>query len=304
MIYLLVLLGNSWVCFRVLKDYGYEGPWMPLQSIMSFDSPPPFGHRVLFVLLADAFQAVFPSFGYLKCFFLSQLVAIVLAFEAIRRWGALFVGAELSILAQFLLAVILIPTLHYYDFYDFGVVFFFTACLHCLFMNRFIPYLCLLTLGTFNHEITLLLVPVFVAIHFPESLRRPRIWGQTALQLAAWGGVRALLFWLLPSDVSPLVRIQTNLQMLAHPTPGLLLRYVAPAIWMGIALFGYRRAPPRLKRTLLLLPLLVVTTFVYGQFNEVRQFDPLIPVIVALILCCFQADLPARAFREAPPRAV
>jgi hypothetical protein len=271
---------------------------------MSFDFPPPVRHRVLFVLLADAFQAVFPSFSYLKCFLLSQLVGIVLAFEAIRRWGALFVQAELSILAQFLLTVILIPTMHYYDFYDFGVVFFFTTCLHCLFVNRFIPYLCLLTLGTFNHEITLLLVPIFVAIHFPESLRQPRVWGQIALQLAAWGGVRVLLFWLLPSDAMPVVRIQTNLQELVHPTPGLLLRYLAPAIWMGIALLGFRRAPPRLKRTLLLLPLLLVTTLVYGQFHETRQFDPLIPVIVALILCCFQADLPDRAFREAPPRAV
>ena len=86
-LYLLVLLGNSWVCFRILKEYGYEGAWMPLQSIMNFSFPPPVGHRVLFVLLADGIQAVFPSLGYLKCFLLSQLLAILLAFEAIRRWG-------------------------------------------------------------------------------------------------------------------------------------------------------------------------------------------------------------------------
>ena len=86
-LYLLVLLGNSWACFRILKDYGYEGAWMPLQSIMNCSLPPPVGHRVLFVLLADGIQAVCPSLGYLKCFLLSQLVAILLAFEAIRGWG-------------------------------------------------------------------------------------------------------------------------------------------------------------------------------------------------------------------------
>ena len=300
-LYLLVLLGNSWACFRILKEYGYEGAWMPLQSIMNFSFPPPVGHRVLFVLLADGIQAVFPSLGYLKCFLLSQLVAILLAFEAIRRWGGLFVREELSIVAQLLLTVILIPTLHYYDFYDFGVVFFFSACLYCLFTDRFLPYLFLLAVGTFNHEITLLLVPVFVAVHFPEGLTRPRIWYQVALQLAAWVGVRALMFWLLPSHAWPELRLQANIQEMLHPTPGLLSRYIAPGLWMGLALLGYRRAPRRLRRALILLPLLAITTFVYGHFHEIRQFDALIPVIVALILCCVPGDIPPRALQENPP---
>ena len=302
--YLLVLLGNSWVCFRVLKEYGYEGAWMPIQSIMNFSFPPPVGHRVLFVLLADGIQAVFPALDYLKCYLLSQLVAILLAFWAIRRWGALFIREELSILAQLLLTVILIPTLHYYDFYDFGVVFFFSACLYFLFTDRFIPYLCLLAVGTLNHEITLLLIPVFVALHFPEGLKRTRVWLQTALQLAAWGGVRALMFWLLPSDASPELRLQANIQELLHPTPGLFLRYVSPLIWMGAGLFGYRHAPRRLRRALILLPLLVITTFLYGQFHEVRQFDAFIPVIVALILCSIPGDIPLRDLRQDSPGAV
>ncbi len=300
LLYLLVLLGNSWVCFRVLKDYGYEGAWMPLQSIMNFSFPPPVGHRVLFVLLADGIQAAIPSLGYLKCFLLSQLVAILLAFEAIRRWGALFVREELSIVAQFLLAIILIPTLHYYDFYDFGVVFFFSAGLYCLFTNHFLAYLLLLAVGTFNHEITLLLVPVFVAIHFPEGLKQRRIWGQVLLQLATWGGVRALMFWLLPSHAAPELRLQTNIDELLHPTPGLLLRYLGPCIWIGVAMLGYRRAPQRLRRAIILLPLLAATTFVYGQFHEVRQFDAFIPVLVALILCGIPGDIPLRAPRQNP----
>ncbi len=301
--YLLVLLGNSWVCFRILKDYGYESAWIPLQSIMNFSFPPPVGHRVLFVLLADGIRAVFPSLDYLKCFLLSQLVSILLAFEAIRRWGGLFVREELSIVAQLLLTVILIPTLHYYDFYDFGVVLFFSACLCCIFTDRFLPYLFLLAVGTFNHEIMLLLVPVFVAVHFPEGLKQRRIWYRVALQLVAWGGVQALLFWLLPSHASPVLRLQANIQEMLHPTPGLLLRYISPALWMGAALLGYRRAPRRLRRALILLPLLAITTFVYGQFHEVRQFDAFIPVIVALILCCVPGDIPPRVLPENPPGA-
>jgi len=294
---ILILLGNSWACFHVLKEHGYEGEWMPLQQIMKFSIPPPVGHRVLLVLLADVIQAAFPSFSYMKCFLLSQLVAILAAFEAIRRWAALFVRADLAFLAQFLLAVILIPTLRYYNFYDIGVVFFFSASLLCLFEERFFLYLGLLALGTVNHEIVLLLVPVYLALQFPQGVKRLATWGRVALQLAAWGGVRVLMFWLLPSSEAPEFRIETNIQELLHPTAGLLTRYLAPAIWMGVAVLGYRHAPPALRRTIILLPLLATTTFVYGQFHEVRQFDAFVPVMVALILCALPAKF---AVRPAP----
>ena len=148
---ILFLLATSWLCFHVLKQNGYEAPWMPLQEIMRYSVPPPFGHRLLFVFLANGFQWVFPGFGYLKCFLLSQLVAILLAFEAIRRWGALFIRQDLAFMAQVLLVVILIPTIGYFNFYDFGIVFIFTASLLCLFKRRFLAYLILLAIGTLNH---------------------------------------------------------------------------------------------------------------------------------------------------------
>jgi len=300
---ILILLGTSWACFHVLKEHGYEGEWMPLQQIMNFAFPPPVGHRVLSVLLADAIQAAFPSFSYLKCFLLSQLVAILAAFEAIRRWAALFVRAEFAFLAQLLLAVILIPTLRYYNFYDFGVVFFFSASLLCLFKERFFLYLGLFALGTVNHEIVLLLIPVYLALQFPQGVKRVATWGKAALQLAVWGGVRLLMFWLLPSAVAPELRIETNTQQLLHPTAGLLTRYLAPAIWMGVAILGYRHAPPALRRTVILLPLLATTTFLYGQFHEVRQFDAFAPVMVALILCALPANLAVRSAPDSSPQS-
>jgi hypothetical protein len=295
---ILVWLGTSWTCFQVLKEHGYEGRWMPLQDIMKFSFPAPFSHRALFVVLADAIQAAFPSFGYLKCFLLSQLVAILAAFEAIRRWAALFVRAEFAFLAQLLLAVILIPTLRYYNFYDFGIVFFFSASLLCLFQERFFLYLGLLALGTLNHEIVLLLVPVYLALQLPQGIKRLETWGRVALQLSVWGGVRLVMFWLLPSGMAPRILIATNLQEILHPTAGLLTRYLGPALWMGVAVLGYRHAPPALRRTVILLPMLVATTFVFGQFHEVRQFDAFVPVLVALILCALPAKFAASAHRE------
>jgi len=296
-----VWLGTSWTCFQVLKEHGYEGKWMPLQDIMKFSFPAPFSHRALFVVLADAIQAAFPSFSYMKCFLLSQLVAILAAFEAIRRWAALFVRPEFAFLAQLLLAVILIPTLRYFNFYDFGIVFFFSASLLCLFQERFFLYLGLLALGTLNHEIVLLLVPVYLALHLPHGVHRLATWGRAALQLAVWGGVRLVMFWMLPSGVAPRVLIATNIQALLHPTARLPTLYLGPAMWTAVAVLGYRHAPPGLRRAVVLLPMLVATTFAFGQFQEVRQFDAFIPVLVALILCALPAKFAARPALDTSP---
>lgn len=109
------------------------------------------------------------------------------------------------------------------------------------------------------------------------------------------------MFWLLPSDMAPRVLIATNIQEVLHPTAGLLTRYLGPAIWMGIAILGYRQASPALRRAVILLPMLVATTLVFGQFHEVRQFDAFVPVLVALILSALPAKFAASAPSGTPP---
>jgi len=49
--------------------------------------------------------------------------------------------------------------------------------------------------------------------------------------------------------------------------------------WMS---WGY--CDSRLKRMALLFPLLCAVTFLFGQLHEARQFDALIPVLVAMIV--------------------
>lgn len=282
---ILFLLATSWLCFHVLKQDGYEAPWMPLQEIMRYSVPPPFGHRLLFAYLANGFQWVFPGFGYLKCFLLSQLVAILLAFEAIRRWGALFIRQDLAFIAQLLLVAILIPTIGYFNFYDIGIVFFFTASLLCLYKGRFAAYLILLALGTLNHEGSLLLIPVFIAMNAHGNLASRAFRGKVMAQLAVWVGVRSILGWWLPMEVVPVLHLGDNMRELLHPTAWLLMRYLPLGLWVGVAAFGTRYAPTLLKRSLILLPLLIITALDFGIIHEVRLFDALAPLVVALILC-------------------
>jgi hypothetical protein len=287
-----IWLGSSGLCFYVLKKYGYEGSWMPLDKILAF-SEGPFQHRILFVLLASGIKALFPGFGAIKCFLLSQIPAILLAVAAVRRWAGLFVPEELAWIAPLLLAVLLVPTLGYYNFFDFGVVFFFAAGLRFLVEGRFGPYLATLAAGMLNHEVTILLVPIFMILNFQGRWPGLRYWIRVFWQGVICAGIRGLLIWLLPLREWPLNRILLNVRLLLHPKE-LIPQYLPLAPWYLLAILGIRHAPAPLKRCLALFPMLLATSLVFGQLNEVRLFDPFAPVAVALILCLGSGLLLAR----------
>ena len=291
---LCVLSGCTWVCFRSLKNYGYEGPWLRIDQIMSFSADPPFGHRLLFVLLAKAVKGVFPAFSDMKCFLFSQLAAILLALGAIRKWGELFVPAGLESLPQLLLVLIVLPTMSYFNFFDFGILFTFSACLFFLVRDRFLPYLLLLGLGTLNHENSALLIPVFVAVSVGVKPLNRRFWIRLVLQGLVYGAVRLLLFVVLPAHQGLTPRLGTNLNLLSHELPMLGHRYLGTVFWYAIALLGLRHAPGVLRRCTILLPLLFVTSLVYGELNETRLFDAFIPIVVALVCCYFSRRLLGR----------
>ncbi len=64
--------------------------------------------------------------------------------------------------------------------------------------------------------------------------------------------------------------------------------------WCIVGLLSMRYCSPRLKRLMLLFPLLCLTSFLFGKFNEVRLFAAFIPVLTAMILSVsmrrFEAD--------------
>jgi len=56
-------------------------------------------------------------------------------------------------------------------------------------------------------------------------------------------------------------------------------------LWYAIAALGWRSAPPALRRSVVVLPCLLVMTFLVGQLHEARQFDAFLPIAVCLIVC-------------------
>ncbi len=106
----------------------YEGPWAPISGLMHHPASfPIFGHRLLVVWIARAFQMMVPGLSDLYGFYLAQFVAAFLTMYALGRWSALHIGKTLSWVGQILGVVMISTCFRYRDFYDIAVVFFATC---------------------------------------------------------------------------------------------------------------------------------------------------------------------------------
>ncbi len=289
-----LLVGLSWLTFNALLEQGFEGSWYLLRDVMTFREGPPFQHRVLFVLLADAIQAALPGFGYVRCYMLSQGVAIVLTFLMVRRWSEHFVAGKLAFLGQFLLAAMLIPTFRYYTFYDIGTVFFFTACLDLLWRGQLLLYLVAFTLGTLNHEVILLVVPVAALVRGSARRGRTHVAAFVMAQLGLYAAARLALFRFLPAAGAwQSGKAAYNLHLFTHDPLAVAKLALTLLPWYVMAALGWKYATRDLKQCAWLLPLMGGTYWFVGQLNEPRLFDGFIPVAIGFVLCFLAASLPA-----------
>lgn len=279
--------------FGLLAYFGAEESWYRIDQIMAYEGRPPFQHRVLFIFPAQLLQYAMPQLGVIPAFLGAQMLAVVLMLWALRRLAGLFIRSDLAFVGQALALCMWAPTLNYYTFYDIGIIFVFAFCLYHLLRREWLPYLLMLAAGTFNHEITLFLIVASAFMLF-GSMRWRALAGFLALQLALYGLVRLLLFYLLPAHQAwEGGKLMFNLHLL-QDEPRVLLYSLGPLLlWYALAATGWRHAPAPLLRCVIILPCLFVMTAVVGQFNESRQFDAFIPVAMAFMLCALNARLGA-----------
>jgi hypothetical protein len=287
------------LCLYLFK-MTFAGPWVPVDVIMSNPSALPiFGHRLLFVWLAKVFQAAVPTLSPLRCYYASQVVAALLAIYAVGRWSAIHVGEALSSLGQ-VLAVILISTcLLYQDFYDIGIVFFFSCGLLALYRQKYVWFVVVVAVGTLNHENALLLVPTSAFLLYDAEPRR--VWlTVVAASLAGYLLTRTAMQWLIPFQKHVDWRTWSNMTkpfLLPHEMAYSLL---ALGGWYALGLMSLPACDKRLRRLLVLFPMLFGVTFLFGQFHEPRQFNAFIPVLIAVLLSAYRrmVDLEQGAVRR------
>jgi hypothetical protein len=293
----IILVGCSWACFYSLLCQGYQGSWYIIEDIMNFKGPSPFQQRILFVLFAKLIRWVFPSLTYIQSYCLSQLLPIVLAFYFIKKWAELFIRANYSFLAQFILLAMLIPTITYYTFYDFGIIFFFTLCLYLLFKEQFIAYYIVFSIGIFNHEIILFMVIIYLAMYLKDRILWKEIFISILFQLTIFILIRYLQYYYIPGTyLTATGRIWINIDFIFNKQAMLFNTFVVIGVWYTLSIIGIKYAPKKLKRCAVLIPLLLMMTLFVGQLNELRQFNAYIPVAISNIMCLFAS------LNELPPR--
>ncbi len=275
--------GFAVALYMLLLRCGEEAQWYPIERLMKDPaSMPIFGHRLLWVWLADAMKAAVPVFSYRQCYFLSQIPPVVLTVYMAGRWSSHFIGYGLQWVGQALVVIMLSMTFGYFTFYDVAIVFFFTLCLDLLKRRRYVWFVIALGVATLNHENAMLLIPVAA---FETAARRRLCVSVCLAATVIHFAVRAVLSGLVPFTHHVDWRFWTNLYYPFVNSRGLILSAAQLVFWWGAAALAWRSADPFLKRAALLLPMLGGTTFLVGQFQESRQFDALIPVVVGFLLC-------------------
>lgn len=269
-------------------EHGYEGSWYPLDTIIHHPEAArtPFGYRPLVPMLASALQSVFHRMSNHNAFIATQVASIAATVYLMGRWTNLFLPGFGKLLGFMLAALMLCPTIDYWTFYDIALVGFWTACLMLLYYERTVGYLLIFTLGTFNHENTLLLVPC-AALYLWGRTRFWKLLLLTVAQLAAWVAVRYLVVTSVHGATGLFENhIQTNLHFWkTYSMQSLFFSSLTLLPWWCLAAMGWRHSSRLLRCATITLPGLFLVTALFGNFNEARQFDGFIPVCAGLIAC-------------------
>jgi len=165
------------------------------------------------------------------------------------------------------------------------------------------------TVGTLNHELTLLLLPIYALAQF-DHVPRKRLIGDLLAQAVLYALVRVMYFHLVPVPAAyESGKFWWNVQWMIHRHGSVVTWLGTMLPWAVAAWLGWKSAPVALRRCAILFPLLFATTFLFGQFNEPRQFDAFSPVAIALILCFvaermrFGSVEATHVFWDTPPRS-
>jgi hypothetical protein len=210
-------------------------------------------------------------------------VAILLTVYALGKWSALHIGKTFSWVGQILGVALLSTSFTYYNFYDIGTVFFTTCGLLAIYTRRYWWLVPVVMIGTLNYEGLVLLIPVAAFMAYDKDPLKTWIPALAASVLGYFAvryGLQAAIPFSHPADW----RIWSNMALPFLVRGQMAYCVLALAGWYAAGLMSARYCDPRLKRLILLFPLVFAVTFLFGQLHEPRQFDAFIPVVVAMIL--------------------
>ena len=240
-----------------------------------------------------AFFIVSVLFFAIACYFLTRLYR---ALSTSRRLEFLLLPVFFH---TFLWTYVLNVDQHYSYPYDVPSLAFFSAGLFFIYRRRFVPLFAVMLVGTFNREVTLFLIGIYIldcatvpgataVSNFRRRFNRAQIpWLRVALLLATWLAIYGslLIHFRYNDRVEDRNRVLENLGRLlkVHYWPAMLNinGYLLPFV----LLFWRRIQPRRFANYLYILIPWVVIMFYSGVLNETRVFGELCPyAAIAVVL--------------------
>jgi len=152
-----------------------------------------------------------------------------------------------------------------------------------LYRRKYAWFVVVVTVGTLNHENVLLLIPIAAFLLYDTEPRR--VWlAVVAASLAGHLFVRAALQYLIPFQTQVEWKIWSNMTKPFLDHREIAFSLLALGGWYALGLMSLPACDKRLRRLLLLFPMLCGTTFLFGLFHEPRVFNAFIPVLIAVLL--------------------
>jgi len=170
--------------------------------------------------------------------------------------------------------------------YDFTQLLLFTACLLLLYQQRWHLFYPIYILACLNKETSILLPVVFLSCFTTNALKRPGLWHLLS-QIIIGLGIYSLIGYIFRDN--PGGAIEWHLRHnIARPfiISGFgKLRLIIFILFILLSLSKLHQAPVFLKRSLIAtLPPLMCLAFLFGHFDELRDYYEALPLIYTLTL--------------------
>ena len=231
----------------------------------------------------------------LAFFVTSLLFFTITCYFALKLYRALSTSRRLEFLViplvfyTFTWTYVLNVDQHFSYPYDVPSLAFFIAGLYFIYTRRFVPLVLTMLLGTFNREVTLFLIGIFLldaaslpvrnnAASFRERFNRTQIpWARVALLSFIWLAVYGfLLFHFRWNDrTEDRNRIGENLVRLVKPQYWPAELNISGYLLPFVCLFRRRLLPQRFANYLYILVPWVAIMFYSGVLNETRVYGEL-----------------------------
>jgi hypothetical protein len=283
-----VYLSASWIVTRIYWQIALQLDAASVERLVNGTAEAPFAYRVLMpwvlrgvsrlngiddVMLADMGVRVLVLFGLMLL---------------LRRWMRHFVGPLLSDVSPLLLALMLPGTFLWYWPYDFAAFLIWTACLLALVERRYLLYLIIFAVGTFNRETMGFLIGVFAATQWQAlGTRRALRWtaAQVTIFLAISLGLRLAIH--PPGGEVFEVHLMENLRFLVGanllgPFENWMSMLSALGFLWLLAPWYWRKKSVFLRQACWIIPVYAVAVLVAGRLAEPRLWNVWTPVVLAL----------------------